>query len=266
MLLCEQRARLDHDGHCVIQAVDAGEVINFASALGLPQPDPRDGVLVKDIRPQPKHTANTNTLSSRYGMGAFPVHTEAAYLHKPPRFLLLYCMEPGRGGRTTVLLDGADISSRLPDVRRAGTWVVKAGRRPFLCDVLWRRAQNQIGIRYDRECLFPRGPAALAEEQLIRGFINASTLVTIEWARCQLLVIDNHRMLHGRGGINDDDLARVFEIGWRGEPERGTKDAGAGLGLAIARGIIESHSGSITVANVDGGCRFEAELPTQTST
>jgi signal transduction histidine kinase len=68
------------------------------------------------------------------------------------------------------------------------------------------------------------------------------------------------------GGIKDDDLDRVFEIGWRGEPERGTKDAGAGLGLAIARGIVESHSGSISVANVDGGCRFEAELPTQTST
>jgi signal transduction histidine kinase len=68
------------------------------------------------------------------------------------------------------------------------------------------------------------------------------------------------------GGIKDDDLAGVFEIGWRGEPQRGTTDGGAGLGLAIARGIIESHSGSITVANVDGGCRFEAELPTQTST
>ena len=68
------------------------------------------------------------------------------------------------------------------------------------------------------------------------------------------------------GGINDDDLARVFEIGWRCEPERGTKDAGAGLGLAVARGIIESHSGSTTLANLDGGCRFEVELPTQTST
>lgn len=65
----------------------------------------------------------------------------------------------------------------------------------------------------------------------------------------------------GCGGIKGDDLARVFEIGWRAEPERGTQDAGAGLGLAIARGVIESHSGSITVANVDGGCRFDVELP-----
>jgi L-asparagine oxygenase len=208
MLFCEQRKRLYHDGHCVIHAVDTGDVLDIAADLGRPQPDPRDGVLLKDIRPQPRHTANTNTLSSRYGMGAFPVHTEAAYLRKPPRFLLLYCIEPGCGGRTTVLLDGAAISSRLPEVRRPGTWVVKAGRRPFLCDVLWRRAQNQVGIRYDRECLFPCGPAALAEEQLIRSFVEASTPVTIEWARGQLLVIDNHRVLHGRGGSKHDDKDR----------------------------------------------------------
>ncbi|MEP7368339.1 MAG: HAMP domain-containing sensor histidine kinase [Dermatophilaceae bacterium] len=63
------------------------------------------------------------------------------------------------------------------------------------------------------------------------------------------------------GGITDHDLARVFETGWRGQSERGTRDGGAGLGLAIARGVIESHAGSISVANVDGGCRFDVELP-----
>ena len=73
--------------------------------------------------------------------------------------------------------------------------------------------------------------------------------------RARLAVTD------GCGGISDDDLARVFDIGWRGEPERGTSDAGAGLGLAIARGVIESHAGSISVANVDGGCRFDIDLP-----
>jgi signal transduction histidine kinase len=64
----------------------------------------------------------------------------------------------------------------------------------------------------------------------------------------------------GCGGLKEDDLARVFEIGWRGEPER-TSGAGAGLGLAIARGVIESHAGSISVSNVEGGCRFDVELP-----
>ncbi len=68
MLMSEQRASLDHDGHCVIRAVDARNLLDFAAALGRPQPDPRVRVLVKDIRPQGKHAANTNTLSSRYGI------------------------------------------------------------------------------------------------------------------------------------------------------------------------------------------------------
>ncbi|MFD0653076.1 ATP-binding protein [Streptomyces malaysiensis] len=37
--------------------------------------------------------------------------------------------------------------------------------------------------------------------------------------------------------------------------------AGAGLGLAIVRGIVEAHDGQAAVRNVDGGCRFEVRLP-----
>jgi len=73
--------------------------------------------------------------------------------------------------------------------------------------------------------------------------------------RAQVSVTD------GCGGIDERDLERVFDIGWRGQPERGTDDAGAGLGLTIARGVVESHAGSLTVANVGGGCRFDVRLP-----
>jgi signal transduction histidine kinase len=36
---------------------------------------------------------------------------------------------------------------------------------------------------------------------------------------------------------------------------------GAGLGLAIARGIVEAHAGAIEVANVPRGCSFTVRLP-----
>jgi signal transduction histidine kinase len=68
-------------------------------------------------------------------------------------------------------------------------------------------------------------------------------------------------VVDGCGGIPDSDLAHVFEAGWRGSPARTPDDGGAGLGLAIARGVVESHAGSILVRNVDGGCRFELALP-----
>jgi signal transduction histidine kinase len=64
----------------------------------------------------------------------------------------------------------------------------------------------------------------------------------------------------GCGGIPDEDLPRVFDTGWRGTDAR-TPPAGAGLGLAIVRGIVEAHQGRATVRNIPGGCRFEVTLP-----
>ncbi|MFF3285945.1 sensor histidine kinase [Streptomyces sp. NPDC003023] len=64
----------------------------------------------------------------------------------------------------------------------------------------------------------------------------------------------------GCGGIPEEDLPRVFDTGWRGSQAR-TPPAGAGLGLAIVRGIVEAHAGRAEVSNVTGGCRFEVSLP-----
>jgi signal transduction histidine kinase len=67
------------------------------------------------------------------------------------------------------------------------------------------------------------------------------------------------RVRDGCGGIADEDLPRVFDRLWRGDPARSSR--GAGLGLAIARGFVEAHGGTIRVANVAGGCEFTVELP-----
>jgi signal transduction histidine kinase len=82
------------------------------------------------------------------------------------------------------------------------------------------------------------------------------------------------------GGIPEEDLPRVFDVAWRGTQARtpeqprprghgasvagrpaGPLGAGAGLGLAIVRGIAEAHSGTVRVDNVGSGCRFLVELP-----
>src|ERR687891_1942563 len=63
------------------------------------------------------------------------------------------------------------------------------------------------------------------------------------------------------GGIPEQDLPRVFEVAFRGDAARTPGDAGAGLGLAIARGFVEAHRGDITVRNENGGCRFTVHLP-----
>ena len=64
------------------------------------------------------------------------------------------------------------------------------------------------------------------------------------------------------GGIPADDLPRVFEVAFRGESAR-TPDptGGAGLGLSIAQGIVEAHSGKVSVRNTGPGCQFLITLP-----
>lgn len=67
----------------------------------------------------------------------------------------------------------------------------------------------------------------------------------------------------GCGGIPPQDLDRVFDLAFRGEAARTPgDDRGGGVGLAIARGIVEAHRGEIDVSNDSRGCRFTVRIPT----
>jgi len=68
-------------------------------------------------------------------------------------------------------------------------------------------------------------------------------------------------VLDSCGGIPDSDLGRVFDVAFTGVPERSSEHGGAGLGLAIARGIVDAHDGQIAVENSNGGCCFTVTLP-----
>jgi signal transduction histidine kinase len=63
-------------------------------------------------------------------------------------------------------------------------------------------------------------------------------------------------------GIGADELERVFERFYRSDRARSADVGGAGLGLAIARWIVELHGGTIRAAQGDPrGCRIVVELP-----
>jgi signal transduction histidine kinase len=63
-------------------------------------------------------------------------------------------------------------------------------------------------------------------------------------------------------GMASDELPHVFDRYWQGKR---TARGGAGLGLAIAKGIVEAHGGAISVTSVPGqGSCFAFTLPAAT--
>jgi signal transduction histidine kinase len=63
-------------------------------------------------------------------------------------------------------------------------------------------------------------------------------------------------------GIDAGDIERIFGRFYRGEKSRSRSHGGAGLGLAIARGIVEAHGGTIHAENRPaGGARFVFTVP-----
>jgi signal transduction histidine kinase len=63
-------------------------------------------------------------------------------------------------------------------------------------------------------------------------------------------------------GIPDQEVNRVFERFYRADSARATSDGGAGLGLAIARWIVDLHGGEIHPERCEPhGCRMVVTLP-----
>jgi signal transduction histidine kinase len=120
------------------------------------------------------------------------------------------------------------------------------------------------------------GVVAASEPELGRVFVNLLVNAIRHTPADGVVTVDGGtddssgwvQVTDGCGGIPERDLERVFDVAFRGEAARGrlpddevTRAGRGGLGLAIVRGLVAEHNGSVAVANVDGGCRFTVRLP-----
>ena len=67
-------------------------------------------------------------------------------------------------------------------------------------------------------------------------------------------------------GIAPEQLPRLFERFYRGDPARSRASGGAGLGLSIAQAVVTAFGGTVTVDSSPGrGSTFTVTLPTAAS-
>lgn len=86
------------------------------------------------------------------------------------------------------------------------------------------------------------------------GRVSVATSVGDQWS---MIAVQDSGV-----GLNEEDLASVFQRYYRGVAVRDSSVTGTGLGLAISRDIVRRHGGDITVTSVLGvGSTFTVTLP-----
>ncbi|MGA8493088.1 MAG: ATP-binding protein [Terriglobales bacterium] len=131
----------------------------------------------------------------------------------------------------------------LAESRQAKVRLSKNGLVPFRADpedlqLVWSNLLENA-VRYGPE-------GGLVEVTVARGESGPARIVFED---------------HG-AGIAPADLPHVFDRFYRGDPSRTRATGGFGLGLAIAKALVEAYGGTITADSTPGkGTRMTVELP-----
>ena len=156
-------------------------------------------------------------------------------------------------GQLTLVRQSADVAEI---VRRA----VAAAQPPAEAKVLTIEAKLPEG-----QAIAEVAPERIG--QVLRNLLSNAITHTSVGGRITVDLKDKDDELHigvadTGDGIPPEDLPYVFERFYRADPSRVRATGGAGLGLTIARRLVEAHGGTIGVeSEVGKGSRFTFTLP-----
>lgn len=129
-----------------------------------------------------------------------------------------------------------------------------------------QRLEWRLEIAPDIEIVGDADKLARAFDNLIRNAVNYSYIGTeiFLYARVEEDVARIMIRNHGKT-IPPDKLEHIFEQFYRADAARSSVTGGAGLGLAIAKEIVELHEGTITAASANESTIFIVTLPYKNS-
>ncbi len=131
--------------------------------------------------------------------------------------------------------------------------------RPILAE---RDLEWKLEIASDIMLIGDVDKLARVFDNLIRNAVNYSYTGTEILLYAQIEGNQLKVMLKNRGKtIPQDKLEHIFEQFYRVDASRSSVTGGAGLGLAIAKEIVELHGGTITVASASENTVFIVMLP-----
>jgi signal transduction histidine kinase len=118
------------------------------------------------------------------------------------------------------------------------------------------------GVELDSECLTAKGLKVYMDSQKVKRVIlnivsNSLKFMDKQHKLFNIVFAEQNNFLtvkiKDNGiGIAQNDLEKIFDRFYRTDPSRNRNTGGSGLGLSIARQIIEQHNGTIQAHSKKG--------------
>jgi hypothetical protein len=176
----------------------------------------------KLLRPYDRHSAPPKSMSAHTGYGAQPLHTDGAHQSVPPRYVFLHCLNSGERPCSTIVwtLNVKALEKTWPTALAHHCWLIeRSASERFYGYVLERTKFGLPRIRFDPCCMTPLStlidPAAVYD-----AFGECKILKTLVLTAGDVILLDNWRVLHGRGPGSENSPSRLLER-WTSRTEHG---------------------------------------------
>jgi len=195
----------------VVVRTTLATAIAAAQSLGASPIPPRSrSPVLSRLEPLDPERARPYSLSTQFGMGPLPLHTDGAHFRTPPEFVLLASSSGASDVTTKVFKLPSTLKTSggwLALALRQGIFAVGRGLECFLAPVL-----GQDGIlRYDPGCMRPLDKLA---SQAAEYFSSAGdSALRFRWEEgSSVLIIHNWGTLHGRSDATGEPSRRIDRL------------------------------------------------------
>lgn len=164
-----------------------------------------------------------NTYGGNYGSAELPLHSDLAHWYRPPRYVMLRCIE-GAAGVSTRLIGVPALEQVFPKslMRRA----LFSPRRRLEGKMYLLRMLTGEMLRWDQLFLKPQNREARVVVGLMQENESRLPITEIRLARPgSTLIIDNWRALHGRSHVPERDAGRKIDRIYLETLQHGQEDA-----------------------------------------
>ena len=164
---------------------------------------------VQALTPRQIEMTEKSSYSGNFGRGTFPLHTDMAHWHVPPRYFLLRCVRPVEGVYTTFLHTHELFHAEDADTMNRSLF---RPRRRIDGRLTMLRLYSGGIYRWDSLFIQPINARAEALRQRITQCIDASALQHVALENFnECILVDNWMTLHGRTAVPPHGISRRID-------------------------------------------------------